>query len=189
MLLRLLVALELVLHVNLYAQHPTFASFPSDGHHPNTVFSLCLAKSSDKAFHHNNQDRKMAIWSEARAKKMEWIFPRFGTLDNDVFFILIYLSLVTCMLSVLVSYFHLFSTTSYKQKHKQKKTTNMPAQANSRRMKLAHPIFLTHSFCHSRFLHYLSLYIPPGGESPKGGDNMLAQNFIYSTLYYSDNAC
>ena len=30
---------------------------------------------------------------------------------NDVFFILIYLSLVTCMLSVLVSYFPLFSTT------------------------------------------------------------------------------
>ncbi len=67
MRLRLLVALELALNVKFYAQHPKFSSFPSDGRHPNTVFSLCLTKSSDKAFHDNNQDRQMAIWSEARA--------------------------------------------------------------------------------------------------------------------------
>ena len=65
MLLRLLVALELALNVDFYAQHPKFASFPSGGRHPNTVFSLCLSKSSDKAFHDSEQDRKVAIWSEA----------------------------------------------------------------------------------------------------------------------------
>ena len=74
MLLRLLVALELALNVDFYAQHPKFASFPSGGRHPNTVFCLCLSKSSDKAFHDSEQDRKVAIWSEARTASTpkEW---------------------------------------------------------------------------------------------------------------------
>lgn len=74
MLLRLLVALELALNVDFYAQHPKFASFPSGGRHPKTVFSFCLSKSSDKAFHDSEQDRKVAIWSEARTASTpkEW---------------------------------------------------------------------------------------------------------------------
>ena len=44
MLLRLLVALELALNVDFYAQHPKFASFPSGGRHPNSVFPLLIKK-------------------------------------------------------------------------------------------------------------------------------------------------
>jgi len=65
-LLQLLVALELVLHVNFYAQHPKFTYFTSGGRHPNTVFSLCLTRSSNNVFHDTNQNRTASILSEAR---------------------------------------------------------------------------------------------------------------------------
>ena len=73
-LLRLLVALELVLNANFYAQHPKFTYFPAGGRHPNTVFSLCLTNSSNKLFHDTEHDRKLAILSEARvaSKPKEW---------------------------------------------------------------------------------------------------------------------
>ena len=73
-LLRLLVALELVLNADFYAQHPKFTYFPAGGRHPNTVFSLCLTNSSNKLFHDTEHDRKLAILSEARvaSKPKEW---------------------------------------------------------------------------------------------------------------------
>lgn len=48
--------------------------FPSGGRHPDNVFSLCLTTSSSDIFHDNDQNRAMAIWSEARtaSKPYEW---------------------------------------------------------------------------------------------------------------------
>ena len=73
-LLRLLVALELVLNADFYAQHPKFSYFPTGGRHPNAIFSLCLTNSSNKVFHDTEHDRKLAILSEARvaSKPKEW---------------------------------------------------------------------------------------------------------------------
>ena len=73
-LLRLLVALELDLNADFYAQHPKCTYFPAGGRHPNTVFSLCLTKSSNKVFHDTEHDRKFAILSEAwvASKPKEW---------------------------------------------------------------------------------------------------------------------
>ena len=73
-LLRLLVALELALNVDFCTNHPTFTYFPSSGRHPNTIFSLCLTGSSNKIFHDSDQNRVLAIWSEARTanKLKEW---------------------------------------------------------------------------------------------------------------------
>ena len=66
LLLRLLVALELALNVDFYTNHPKFTYFPFGGRHLNTIFSLCLTGSSNKIFHERDQDRVLAIWSEAR---------------------------------------------------------------------------------------------------------------------------
>ena len=73
-LLRLLVALELALNVDFFTNHPKFTYFPSGGHHPNTVFSLCLTGSSNKIFHNSDQNRVLATWSEAciASKPKEW---------------------------------------------------------------------------------------------------------------------
>ena len=73
-LLRLLVALELELNADFYAQHPKCTYFPAGGRHPNTVFSLCLTNSSNKVFHDTEHDRKFAILSEAwvASKPKEW---------------------------------------------------------------------------------------------------------------------
>ena len=73
-LLRLLVALELALNADFYAQHPKCTYFPAGGRHPNTVFSLCLTNSSNRVFHDTEHDRKFAILSEAwvASKPKEW---------------------------------------------------------------------------------------------------------------------
>ena len=65
-LLRLLVALELVINVNFYAQHPKFTYFPSGGRHSNTIFSLCLSTSSNSVFHDTEQNVRVAMLSGAR---------------------------------------------------------------------------------------------------------------------------
>ena len=75
-LLRLLVALELSLNVNFYVQHPKFTYFPSGGHHPNTVFSLCVTRSSNKVFHDSDQNRALVILSEARTANC-WHYQQF----------------------------------------------------------------------------------------------------------------
>ena len=74
-LLRLFVALELLLNMDFYIQHPRLTSFSNtDSHHPDTLFSLCLTTNSDQVFHDKSCSREEAILSEARvaSKSYEW---------------------------------------------------------------------------------------------------------------------
>lgn len=74
-LLRLLVALELLLNMDFYIQHPRLTSFSNtDSHHHDTLFSLCLTTNSDQVFHDKSRSREEAILSEARvaSKSYEW---------------------------------------------------------------------------------------------------------------------
>ena len=74
-LLRLLVALELLLNMDFYIQHPTLTSFSNtDSHHHDTLFSLCLTTNSDQVFHNKSRSREEVILSEARvaSKSYEW---------------------------------------------------------------------------------------------------------------------
>ena len=73
-LLRLLVALELVLNVDFYAQHPKFSYFRSGGRHPNTVFSLCLTNAANNVFQDSYQNKTLPIRAEARTASTprEW---------------------------------------------------------------------------------------------------------------------
>ena len=74
-LLRLLVALELLLNMDFYIQHPRLTSYSNtDSHHHDTLFSLCLTTNSDQVFRDKSHSREEAILSEARvaSKSYEW---------------------------------------------------------------------------------------------------------------------
>ena len=74
-LLGLLVALELLLNIDFYFQHPRLTSFSNtDSRHHDTLFSLCLTTNSDQLLHDKSYSREDAILSEARvaSKSRKW---------------------------------------------------------------------------------------------------------------------
>ena len=87
-LLPLLMALELLLNMDFYIQHPRLTSFSNtDSHHPDTLFSLCLTTNSDQVFHDKSCSREEAILSEAHvaSKSYEWSgFFSFNAEENGM---------------------------------------------------------------------------------------------------------
>lgn len=70
-----IMALELLLNMDFYIQHPRLTSFSNtDSHHPDKLFSLCLTTNSDQVFHDKSCSREEAILFEARvaSKSYEW---------------------------------------------------------------------------------------------------------------------
>ena len=90
-LLCLLVALELLLNMDFYIQHPRLTSFSNtNSPHQDTLFSVCLTANSDRVFHDKRSSRVEAILSRAcvasTCKSYEW----------GVFFLVAALSSVLC---------------------------------------------------------------------------------------------
>ena len=81
-------ALELLLNMDFYIQHPRLTSFSNtDSHHPDTLFSLCLTTNSDQIFHDKSCSREEAILSEAHvaSKSYEWSgFFSFNAEENGM---------------------------------------------------------------------------------------------------------